>query len=373
MIGTRFTRWALDAMLLSTLIGCADGHEKTMPADPEEIWRHHVHLLTMDEGEMLARDITRTQSNSPDGRRVVSHISRVIRTDFPVNSVVPSWNIDVPPGGGFAARLRLGREVDDFWTPHYDLGAWGDVPDGADRIMVDSAGRIDVDYFLSDQRFDRIQYSFDLVDAPDGRSPVLRRVALALSNTLGDAELAAKHRQKPARLPNEKWCRRIDVPFRSQRDESPELRSRVCSPTSVAMVLAYHGMNVPTSRACEVVYDPRFRIYGNWWRAVQGAYTLGVPGYLERFNDFEAVKRHIAAGRPVIASIRVGKGQLPGAPYRQSDGHLLVITGFDDEGNVHVNDPAAPTRAEGVTTYDRAAMEAVWFANRGVGYVLEAP
>jgi hypothetical protein len=42
---------------------------------------------------------------------------------------------------------------------------------------------------------------------------------------------------------------------------------------------------------------------------------------------------------PVVASIAWKNGQLSGTPIPESEGHLLVIRGFDPLGNV-VNDPA---------------------------------
>lgn len=318
-----------------------------------------VHRLIIDEPVTLAGE----------GRGPLT--SRIVETEFPFNDLVPSWNVDVPPGAGFVVEIRVGRRVGDFWTPFYYLGGWGEAPRVEARHVEDEHGLINIDYFQSTRAYDRLQYRFHLAGADDAHLPKVKRVSLAYSNTLNDEAVARRFRKPVDPGPKEKWARRLAIPFRSQKWEDPKIRGSICSPTSVSMVLEYRGVNEPTAKVCRTVYDREYKIYGNWWRAVQGAYSYGVPGYLERFGDWDAVKRHIAAGQPVIASIRVGKGELSHAPYRQSDGHLLVVAGFDEAGHVLINDPAAQTAEQGVTTYLREDMEKVWFARGGVGYVLE--
>jgi uncharacterized protein YvpB len=299
------------------------------------------------------------------------YTSRVIETAFPFNDLVPSWNVEMPEGTGFRVEIRLGRKADGFWTPFYHFGVWGNAPKPEQRIIEDGSGVIDVDTFRSTETFDRIQYRFVLTTAAAGQSPVIRRVGLAYSNTLNNEALAAVHRKPIDPGPPSGWARRLPVPWRSQKAEDPRIRGSICSPTSVSMVLQYYGVNVPTAQVAANVFDREYRMYGNWIRAVQTAYLYGVTGYLERFGDFEGVKRHIAAGHPVIASIRVDTaGELRGAPYKTSNGHLIVIAGFDADGNLHVIDPAAATIEAGVVTYAKEDMRKAWLEHGGVGYVL---
>jgi hypothetical protein len=52
-------------------------------------------------------------------------------------------------------------------------------------------------------------------------------------------------------------------------------------------------------------------------------------------------------------------------------GHLLVLTGFEDESHVAVNDPAYRNPADGQRTYLREDLEKVWMRSRGgLAYVL---
>src|SRR5438034_16769 len=65
------------------------------------------------------------------------------------------------------------------------------------------------------------------------------------------------------------------------------------------------------------------------------------------------------------------KGELPGLLFGETNGHLLVIRGFDRNGNVITNDPAAPTDEDTHKTYGRADFERVWLGGSGgIVYVM---
>ena len=303
-------------------------------------------------------------------------VSDVVHGTQLFNEVLPSWNVDTPSGGGFSVELRVGRTYDDSWSPFLYVGDWGEAPQAGERTTEFPLGRIDVDYFRSNERFDRLQVRVRLFPAdaagPAARRPGIRRIAACLSDTTGIpvSVRPARDLERGAPPPVERWQRRLDVPCRSQRAEDREIASRICSPTSVAMVMAYRGVDLPVRELASQIYDPVHRIYGIWPRAVQAAFSHGVPGYLTRFADWDGVRRAIAVGQPLIVSIRAKEGQLTGAPYPRTRGHLLVVTGFDAEGRVLVNDPAAPSEASGRRAYDLGEMESVWLRNGGTAYVL---
>lgn len=375
----------------------------TAPADSqaseaeEEEWggnilgrtAHDVHELLIDDTADVFRKgdtsevsvssrppgihMSESDVETPDGEfHQAVYLSREIRTRFPFNEVVPSWNVDVPTGAGFAVQLRMRHQKDKQWTDWYYLGVWGQT---AKRVVKkhiqDESGQARCDYFVSRLVFDRLQYRFTLSARDARQGPVIRRVAMAYSNTLDDAAVAEKYRKTPPKPAQGKWARRLPVPYRSQTVEDPDIAHSICSPTSVSMVMEYRGVSRPTAEVAERIWDDEYRIFGNWGRAVQGAYTFGVPGYLQRFGNWEEVKAQIANGQPVIASIRVPKiGGLRGAPYRSSRGHLIVITGFDEHGHVQVNDPAAKTAEKGMITYFAEDLEDAWLNRGGLGYVL---
>ncbi len=83
------------------------------------------------------------------------------------------------------------------------------------------------------------------------------------------------------------------------------------------------------------------------------------------------VEEFIAAGVPVIMSIAWKKGDLTGADINSTNGHLLVLVGFDAQGNPIVNDPASPSDAAVQHTYLRSEFEPLWLqASGGTVYLI---
>jgi D-alanyl-D-alanine dipeptidase len=305
--------------------------------------------------------------------------SPVINSDLLFNEVVLSWNIELPPHAGFCVEARVGRRADDSWSPYlYFADRGGSVPSG-EKITKFEHGYVDVDYFRSDERFDRLQYRVRAAgrEPPDNAVAAeaklrIARVTVNLSDTTGRLT-SVPQAPLPAEPPPAAWQRRLPVPFRSQTVERKDIAGMICSPTSVSMVLEYRGVNRPTQEVAARAYDATFEIYGIWPHAVQTAYSYGISGYLARFADWASVEQCIANDQPLVISILAGEGELQGAPYPSTDGHLLVLTGFDAAGNVEVNDPAATTAEKGQIAYRRAELETVWMKPKGgTAYVLLA-
>lgn len=279
------------------------------------------------------------------------------------DEVLPSWN--VAPEVPFAVEVRVSAGANEPWSDWLRIGDWNVDERTGDEPMGFPDGRVAVDVL----RLETPKRLAQLRLTPWSNAALeLASVHVVLTDT---ATL-------PARLAEtsvQSWPPEIalSVPKRSQRLEDESIAHRICSPTSVAMVTAFHGAELPTAELAATILDPHFGLYGNWNRAVQGAYSVGIPGRLVRVSSWDTVRRHLEARGPLIASIRAKPGELGGAPYKQTDGHLLVVTGLGPQGAVYVNDPAAKSLSTVSRVYSRADMETVWFANGGVAYALEAP
>src|SRR6185436_6350955 len=112
-----------------------------------------------------------------------------------------------------------------------------------------------------------------------------------------------------------------------------------CSPTSTSMVLSawegYRGEPAPRVRvAVEGVFDWIYDGHGNWPFNTAYAGTSGYEGYVARFTSLEKAEEFVAAGLPVILSIAWQKGELTGSGVDSTNGHLVVLVGFDASGNL---------------------------------------
>ena len=165
---------------------------------------------------------------------------------------------------------------------------------------------------------------------------------------------------------------RLAVPAVSQMEADEAIRLRICSPASVAMVLAYYGARVDLAALAREIFHPGLDRFGVWPAAIVAGARRGLAGYLLRFPDWESAAWCLERGMPVIASVRYTAGELAGAAIAETTGHLLVLTGYAG-GEALVNDPAAATAAEVARRYPLDALRRVWLARAGVGYVLFRP
>ena len=329
--------------------------------------RHHLVLL---EGEGLRTGTTAGASFDEELSRIRLEPSENGSywtsewVELPAfHEMLLSWNVDVEAGCGVCIEVRV--ESEETRSPWLYVGDWGVLPSDLQRTTEFDGGRIDIDYFRSDRTYDRAQARVRAfhVDGSTGEC-ALHRIALSATSPVT---------LRPSVPRAEAWPKRLPVPFRSQRTERPEIAGRICSPTSVSMVLEYRGVDERTGRVAERIYDTRHDIYGNWTRAVQGAWTFGVPGFLMRIDDWRVVQQFIEDGQPLIISFSAREGQLTGAPYSSTGGHLIVLCGFDENGDIEVNDPAVSDPNAGRLVYKRSELEEVWMKRGGTTYVLLDP
>ncbi len=233
-------------------------------------------------------------------------------------------------------------------------GTWRLVGKGGEAAEGVKSETVDVDTLVLKEPVREFRFR-----ATPGKGAVVTLVAVA--------RWKSGERRPFAAVRSAAWGKVLDVPQRSQTVEKKD-PGEICSPTSLSMVLEFHGVKKETAEVCRGVFDHAQKIYGNW--PLNTAYAHRVSGreaYVARAGGLEEVEEEIAAGRPVILSHRWKAGDLDGAPIASSNGHLIVVVGFTPEGDVVVNDPAAKP-GEVRRTYKRRQLYAT-FLERGSGVV----
>ena len=306
------------------------------------------------------------------------YVSAVHEVAGGFTSAVASWNASTPGGSWIAFELRA--RIGGRFTRWYEMGQWSAALEGGHRGSVahqsDADGRVDTDTLNVNRPADAVQVRAALHAGPHGDEPVLRLIAVSTDR----GESARRNDAADVAA----WGVDLDVPGLSQRVGAEGGYGgggdSWCSPASVAMVMRYWSrrmhrpqwmVDVPT--AAQGTYDPVYDGCGNWPFNIAFASERGLHGWVRRFDGLADIERLIARGVPVIASIRVLPGELDGAPYPKTDGHLLVVRGFTAMGDVVCNDPYGEPGAIR-RVYRRDQFERVWQdGSHGAVYLIAPP
>lgn len=309
--------------------------------------------------------------------------------------LILSWNVRAAEKTGVWFEIRVADEPGGEWTPWMLIGEWGVLHP---KPVTQADGmKVEVDVLVSQRPLRMVQVRAAAVQDAGGDvaggagggvgggaggGVELRRLSITTTRPAraGESSEAARRERDvglsagagKADVPRADGAARLAIPFRSQKTPEAELAGRLCSPTSVSMVLAYYGVEQTVYDVAGAARDPRHDIFGNWPRNVQTAFGFGVPGEVRRFESWREIEATLDAGVPIIASIRVRPGELRNAPYESTGGHLIVLTGYDrGRGVVFVNDPAASDASKGVLEYFRDDLTRVWLSRgKGTAYVL---
>lgn len=288
--------------------------------------------------------------------------SAPVEAGGPFDQLLMSWNVHVPEDAG--VLLEVSVRSDGPWSPWLHLADWGDVEQAGTTTRYYEHGTVQVDILHLEESMRRARYRIRAFGVQSGDPVVVHRTTLTFTSTR-DLDMRFERR-----IPAAPAAVQLTVAALSQRDAPSDLSSRICSPTCVAMAMAHAGRPVSPTDVAHLVFDEEHDIYGNWVRSVQGAFELGVPGVLVRLSSWDAVEHFLRQGMPLIVSVKVRLGELTGAPYGNTPGHLLMITGLDGNGGVRVNDPAASSAQEVPRTYRLDELERVWMARGGVAYLI---
>ena len=287
-------------------------------------------------------------------------------TAEPFGELIPSWNAETPDGTWIEVRLRA--RIGGRWTGWYVLGVWssggGELRRSVDG-QDDADARVPTDTLALQAPAEAYQLELGLFSNDPRRGPSVSLAAVLASRR---SAVARPDPGEPRALGVA-----LAVPERSQMVYAGGGEAW-CSPTSTSMVLAYWagrlgapGLDHPPPEVAAGTYDLTYHGHGNWPFSTAYAAQGDLLGYVSRFSSLGQVERWVAAGVPVVVSVAWGPGDLPGAPVGSTDGHLLVVVGFTEAGDVVVNDPASdPRLGQAVRrVYSRGRFESLWLTSSG--------
>lgn len=325
------------------------------------------------------------------------------RHGFDATQLVASWNAATPDDTWLTVEMQgtTGSGTTSQW---YTMGRWALGDDDIRRTTIpdqeDAVGYIDVDTFVAEQPIASYRLRVTLYrEKGTHRTPRVSMVG-AMTSAIPDRFTV------PAGPSAGAWGVELPVPRYSQNihaGEYPEFGGggeAWCSPTSTEMVVEYWGkrpsakdlrwvdpaiVDPTVDHAARFTYDADYDGTGNWPFNTAYAATFGLNGHITRLSSMTDLEKFIKAGIPVITSQSFLASELDGAGYGTA-GHIMVVVGFTENGDVIANDPASSSNDAVRNVYKRDQFANIWLRTKrynasggisggpgGVAYIIAPP
>jgi hypothetical protein len=310
-----------------------------------------------------------------------------VTVKFDWNEAILSWNVENPANAALKVEAKAvypGRESQWMtiasWTGDLSKGPRQSVPKQKDEF-----GEVQTDTLHLFQPARTLKVRITQTVTKAGELPVLKLLAVMLNRTDGPATsdspstgatpaLAVLERSQ---MPYEGGKLMFDSSLVSNNFKTwfaKVKQAQYCSPTSVSMVLDYWAdklsepsMNVDVPDAAVGVFDEKYPGTGNW--SFNVAYAGSFPGmvsYVTRLGGISDTEALVRAGLPVVCSVAYNLLKGNGKPAG-GDGHLVVLVGFDSNGNPIFNDPG---RSDVRQTYKREDFAKAWSNSHFTVYLI---
>ena len=365
-------------------------------------------LLPTPGGLVIARPVGSVEHTEPDLGTTRTYeygrwTSPVRRQGFDATQLVASWNAKTPKNTWLTVEMQ-GTTSTGTKSGWYTMARWalGDsdivrttVPDQEDAV-----GYVDVDTFVAEQPIASYQLRVTLYRERGTRATPKLSMVGAMTSNIPDRFTV------PAGPSAGAWGIELPVPRYSQNvhaGEYPEYGGggeAWCSPTSTEMVVEYWGKRPsdedlewvdpaiadPTiPHAARFTYDHDYDGTGNWPFNTAYAASFGLNGHITRLSSLTDIEKFIKAGIPVITSQSFLASELDGAGYGTA-GHIMVVVGFTENGDVIANDPASSSNEAVRNVYKRDQFANIWLRTKrynasggisggpgGVAYIIAPP
>lgn len=162
------------------------------------------------------------------------------------------------------------------------------------------------------------------------------------------------------------------IPKISQMKLDHEHNTRMCSPTSMCMLVGYLTKKEidPIDFALKS-YDNGLEAYGSWPFNTAHAFERCSKYFFRvvRLPSFKDLHSYLMRGMPVVVSVR---GSIPSGPQSYPNGHLILIAGWNKKNKkVICHDPAFKEHADVAHEYDIKGFCDAWRLSHHLSMVPE--
>jgi hypothetical protein len=294
-----------------------------------------------------------------------------IKAPFAFDELIYSWHLRLEADEGFRLYLRVKSRADDV-SPWLYAGYWGKVKHVEKRKEPEFEwGKVAMDQVLLRRRAKAFQMK--IVDEGDA---ALRRppsFSVVVTDNTPAPELVQRYTAR--RVQPAATVLILDLPLRRQADSKGNPIPDRCQSAALATAMQYFGKPVGLEDIVPLTYDAEYEFPGIWPRTIGAGIQHGFEAYIDRFRDWDDVRRTVAQNKVILCSITMPPGNYKAPPYPKMGGHIVALNGVTDDGRVVVTDSALWRDNRGYCLqWYTEDFEKIWMRNKGgVGLVICPP
>ena len=236
-------------------------------------------------------------------------VTREIKPKFAFDELIYSWHLRLAADEGFRLYLRVKSEAGDD-SPWLYAGYWGKVKHVEKRKEPEFEwGKVAMDQVLLQRKAKAFQFKIvDEGDSPLSRPPSFSVIVTDNTPTPALAQrYASRHDQSPAPVLI------LDLPLRRQADSKGTPIPDRCQSAALATAMQYFGKPVGLEDIVPLTYDVEYDFPGIWPRTIGAGIQHGFDAYIDRFRDWDDVRKTVAQNKVILCSITMPPGRLQSA------------------------------------------------------------
>ncbi|MEN8137250.1 MAG: C39 family peptidase [Bacteroidota bacterium] len=268
------------------------------------------------------------------------------------NRGLPSWNGFAPENENSSFKVMMRFKVYNQWQRWVTVGYWDKEIWSSYGYTSFTGGNIAIDYVKLNEYISEFQFKVVFKrNSTNYAPPSIEQLSFFVSDskTTDNLSLTDIYNDNPDEI-------FIPTDHIYQYDVDDEIGADICSPSTTSMILKSYDINVDPYEFALRTKDKYWDLFGVWPRVVQHAHEYGLEGTVNRYRTWSEAYEALKSGKRIAMSI--------GQPLYS--GHLVMLAGFDKNGNPIVHDPA---KSDGYSkVYSKYDISKAWFNKGGIAY-----